>query len=322
MDWESEESRHKLQSEVTFPLLSLPDVVLRQLISGGYLDPESTFFMGVTCYALNAMVSKQISSRGSKYWQSLLDGVDTFTKDLVQAATILINWGAKADQDRRRLHLIHQITKRFPKNLESSYVAVKCAQCKSEAKKRLMQALLDGRSGGGGGVHQLSWPGFLLLVEASKGSDPPPLPIRKADLGTGFLRIAAYAARQAEPIESLSISEIHCGSSSEGEACVSLLQQSLKWDVDILRLTGSVGELFWEGLATAMAGCKSLEKIRLSRRVMARGRPDHLRRVWQSTSHVWCVYGGDEICRTTFGSNRVDKEEEGWKEIERIIDNA
>ena len=40
--------------------------------------------MGVTCYALNKMVSKQISSRGSKYWQSLLDGIDTFTKELVQ----------------------------------------------------------------------------------------------------------------------------------------------------------------------------------------------------------------------------------------------
>ena len=84
-----------------------------------------------------------------------------------QAATILINCGAKADQDRRRLQLIHQITKRFlngetihrinfesrfPKNLESSYVGVKCAQCKSEAQKRLMQALLEGRSGGGGGA--------------------------------------------------------------------------------------------------------------------------------------------------------------------------
>ena len=102
----------------------------------------------------------------------------------------------------------------------------------------------------------------LFSNYASKGSNPPTLPIRKADLGTGFLRIAAYAARQAEPIESLSISEIHCGSASEGAACVSLLQQSLKWDVDILRLTGSVGELFWEGLATTMAGCKSLEKIR------------------------------------------------------------
>jgi len=318
-----EENKNKSESEVTFPLLSLPDVVMRQLISGGYLDPESTIFMGITCRALNKMVSKQISSRGSKYWPSLLDGVNTFTKELVQAATILINCASKrADQDRRRLQLIHQITKRFPKNLESSYVSVKCAHCKSEAKKRLMQALLEGRSGGGGGVHQLSWPGFLLLVEASKGSDPPPLPIRKADLATGFLRIAAYAARQAEPIESLSISEINCGSLIEGQACVSLLQQSLKWDVDILRLIGSVGELFWEGLATAMTSCKSLEKIRLSRRVMARGKPEHLRKVWRSTSHVWCVYGGDEICRTTFGSNRIDKEEEGWKEIERIIDNA
>ena len=116
---------------MSFPLLSLPDVVLRQLISGGYLDPESTLFISLTCQALNKMVSKQIVSRGSEYWQSLLDGVDTFSKDLVQvknsflvssrtmitvsqAATILINCGAKADQDRRRLQLIHQITKRFP----------------------------------------------------------------------------------------------------------------------------------------------------------------------------------------------------------------
>ena len=69
---------------MTFPLLSLPDVVLRQLLSGGYLDPESTIFIGVTCQHLNKIVSKQIESRGSEHWQSLLDGIDTFTKDLVQ----------------------------------------------------------------------------------------------------------------------------------------------------------------------------------------------------------------------------------------------
>ena len=114
----------------------------------------------------------------------------------------------------------------------------------------------------GAGVHQLSWPGFLLLVEASKGSDQPPLPICKANLGTGFLRIAAYAADQGDPIESLSISEVNCPTSESGEACVSLLQRSKKWEIEVLRLTGSVGELFWEGLASAMSGCKSLEKIR------------------------------------------------------------
>ena len=75
---------------MTFPLLYLPEVVLRQLISGGYLDPESTLFVGVTCSALNKIVSKQISSRGSEYWQSLLDGVGTFTKDLVQVEIYLI----------------------------------------------------------------------------------------------------------------------------------------------------------------------------------------------------------------------------------------
>ena len=45
---------------------------------------------------------------------------------------------------------------RFPKNLESSYVAVKCATCKSEAKERLMEALMEGRSRARldlGGIH-------------------------------------------------------------------------------------------------------------------------------------------------------------------------
>ena len=116
----------------------------------------------------------------------------------------------------------------------------------------------------GVGIHHLSWPGFLLLVEASKGSDQHPLPISEANLATGFLRIAAYAAAQGAPIERVNISEVHCGSASEGEAFVGLLKQTQNWEVDILRLTGSVGELFWEGLATAVAGCKNLEKIRCS----------------------------------------------------------
>ena len=83
-----------------FPLLSLPDVVLRQLIFDDYLEPESTLFVGVTCHALNKMVSKQISSRGFEYWQSLLDGVDTYTKDLVQVEIYLI-WD-KVDCLKRR----------------------------------------------------------------------------------------------------------------------------------------------------------------------------------------------------------------------------
>ena len=59
--------------------------------SGGYLDSESTIFLGVACTDLNEMVLKQISSRGVNSWQSLLDGVDTFTKDLVQVKVALIS---------------------------------------------------------------------------------------------------------------------------------------------------------------------------------------------------------------------------------------
>ena len=86
-------------------------------------------------------------------------------------------------------------------------------------------------------------PKVIFSNYGSKGSSRPPLPIRKADLATGFLRyfsnfyllvfefvfickadlatgflrIASYTARQTEPIESLSIDEIHCGSAIEGQ---------------------------------------------------------------------------------------------------------
>ena len=66
----------------------------------------------------------------------------------------------------------------------------------------------------------------------------------------------------------------------------------------------------------------AVEPIRLSRKVMARGRSDYLRKVWRFTGGpgaYWWVYGmSDSIWRRThshmFGCG-VDREEDGWKEI-------
>lgn len=74
--------------QVSFSLLSLPIVVLRQLISGGYLDSESTLFLGATCQTLGNMVAKQISSEAK--WLSLLNVVGNLSKDIVQVKIYLV----------------------------------------------------------------------------------------------------------------------------------------------------------------------------------------------------------------------------------------
>ena len=50
------------------------------------------------------------SNKSARLFFTISRQVDCF----LQAATILINCGTKADQDRQRLQLIHQITKRCP----------------------------------------------------------------------------------------------------------------------------------------------------------------------------------------------------------------
>ena len=69
---------------MSFPLLSLPYVVLDHLMTGGYLDSESKLLLGATCQALRSIVASQITSQAK--WHSLLDGVhfDTLSTDVVQ----------------------------------------------------------------------------------------------------------------------------------------------------------------------------------------------------------------------------------------------
>ena len=73
-------------SQVTFPLLSLPNVVIHHL--AGYLDPESTLFLGATCLSLGKVISKRVLARNAAIFSDTIGGVATLTKDLVQVKSI------------------------------------------------------------------------------------------------------------------------------------------------------------------------------------------------------------------------------------------
>ena len=68
--------------QVTFPLLSLPNVVIHHL--AGYLDPESTLFVGATCVSLGKIISKRLLARDAAILSNIIGGLETLTRDLVQ----------------------------------------------------------------------------------------------------------------------------------------------------------------------------------------------------------------------------------------------
>jgi len=78
MDFAEEEPK----PEVTFPLLSLPNVVLHHL--AGFLNPESTLFLGATCLSLGKIISKRILAKDAAILSIIIGGLETLTRDLVQ----------------------------------------------------------------------------------------------------------------------------------------------------------------------------------------------------------------------------------------------
>ena len=71
---------------MTFPLLSLPNVVIHHL--AGYLDPESTLFLGATCLSLGKVISKRVLARNAAIFSDTIGGVATLTRDLVQVKSM------------------------------------------------------------------------------------------------------------------------------------------------------------------------------------------------------------------------------------------
>ena len=71
-----------IKFKVTFPLLSLPNVVIHHL--AGYLDAESTLFLGATCLSLGKVISKRLLARDAAILSNIIAGLETLTKNLVQ----------------------------------------------------------------------------------------------------------------------------------------------------------------------------------------------------------------------------------------------
>ena len=78
----SKDPNSAIKFKVTFPLLSLPNVVIHHL--AGYLDPESTLFLGATCLSLGKIISKRLLARDAAILSNIIAGLETLTKNLVQ----------------------------------------------------------------------------------------------------------------------------------------------------------------------------------------------------------------------------------------------
>ena len=174
--------------------------------------------------------------------------------------------------------------------------------------------------------HVVNWPGFLLLLQVFRGSTSCNLlPIDKVKLETGWLKVAGYAARQAKPIEKLTFEDIHCESASDGATCTALLKHCQNWHVDTFRMTGDLGESFWEEMASAtntecLKGGKkgNLKRVRVTKKVLKRGRRDHLKKVCLATvADSWNIYAKMYKDKTV-----IKDKEEGWKVIEQVLDSV
>ena len=217
---------------------------------------------------------------------------------------------------------------RFPSREREFYVAFDCPKCNLEKGEVRINSPIEQLKIGlvGDEDHVVNWPGFLLLLQVFRGSTSCNLlPIDKVKLETGWLKVAGYAARQAKPIEKLTFEDIHCESASDGATCTALLKHCQNWQVGDFRMTGDLGESFWEEMASATnteclkGGKKSnLKRGRVTKKVLKRGRRDHLKKVCLATAAAsWNLYAKVYKDKTV-----IKDKEEGWKMIEQMLDTV
>jgi len=307
------------ETEVVFPLLSLPNVVVHHLVS--FLDPETKLFLGATCTFLAKIVAKKVLTKNAALLSTMLEELPTMTKALVQAATVVISFGPELIQKRCQLLLIHQIAARFPSNSKkhTHYVAFNCPNCdleKPETNLNLPEELTP-TGLAGDEDHVVSWAGFLLLFEIFKEAvSCDLLPVEKVNLQTGWLKVADFIARQTHPVKKLSLDDVHCQSEEDGATLTGLIKKCQKWEVGTFRMTGDLGQSFWEDLAAATMG-DHLNIVRVTKKVLKKANRGHLRKVWQSSKASWNVY------TKLWGRGRCHGgDEEGWSKLEEVIDSA
>jgi len=304
------------EAEVVFQLLSLPNVVVHHLVS--FLDPETKLFLGATCTFLAKIVAKKVLANNAARLSTMLEELQTMTKALVQASNVVISFGPEFIQKRCQLLLIHQIAARFPSNSKkhTHYVAFNCPNCDLEKPETNLNLPEEQTPTGlaGDEDHVVSWAGFLLIFEIFKESvSCDLLPIEKVELQTGWFKVADFIARQTRPVKKLSLEDVHCQSEEDGATLTGLIKQCQKWQVGTFRMTGGLGQSFWEDLAAATMG-DHLNIVRVTKKVLKKANRDHLRKVWQSSKASWNVYS------KLWGGWMRD--EEGWSKLEEVIDSA
>jgi len=273
-------------------LLYLPEELLEVL--GKYLDVTTTLALASTCSLL------QLYTR-PRFWRSLLRRVRRMDRSMVaRLTTFLLNKGLsdeEEEQPEEQLFDLHfNICSRFPPTT-SNKVTVVCSRQPTPQAISSEGFQLLARAGG--------W--ILFQIKTVRMSNSCGISGRLLTL----LHFWTANQVQSEGIARLHTAKITCTTREEAKACVSLLQCCRKWYVERLELSNDwwerlpgLGKAAPRGRISLVDGGKSLLAVKEYRTAV--------KAIWAVTEAVWWV-DGEMIVRD-------GREEEGWRELEGILD--
>ena len=314
------------------PLLSLPNELLDHVFS--FLDLSSSLALGDSCFRTRGILTRQDTFR------SLLKR----TPSNVQMLETLIDFLGKI---RGARPLVEQLYKKILHDFPASGDSLAdCEDIQEETESILVtSSMFNVRV-----VVFVSLAGLFLLTKLAKRCHQPLPVIKKVKMyeihedqlvalasciqeqearwkacqvikmsstvnykvisGPQLMALTSFIREQQ--METLEAGTISCCTEEEGWALVQLLT-SCSWTLEALRLGGTVGSGTWEGLARVAEGlwCGS---VFTTKEVIARGRREDVRKVWQMVARVegWVVDGR----RIRYDEPR----EEGWRRFEQWID--
>ena len=137
---------------------------------------------------------------------------------------------------------------------------------------------------------------FLLSKLARRCHLVQPITERTLKLAqiSGPNLVALASCLQDQEVDQLEVTSIRCYTEEEGWALVQLLSSCSSWSVRGLCLCDQVGRATWRRLASLVEPNQTRGRVSCvytTREVMARGRREEVRQVWQGTEWRWVVDG-------------------------------
>ena len=181
-----------------------------------------------------------------------------------------------------------------------------------QLRKKIMQEFPESWSEGTCIINQLGSDeasvgvsGLLLLNNLARSCHQAMPVIRKVELERlcGPKLMTLTSCLQELEVGKLKVGMTFCRTEEEGSALVQLLSCSSSWHLNYLSVGNEVGSVTWAGLAKALDRGRMVA-FSTTREVMARGRREDVRKVWQESS---ILVDGQFI-------------EANWRGLEQLLD--